>query len=311
VRAGFRPWVSDALCCGVLEVAGWRVACCAEQTHSASPESRAAIAAFAGVRMVLSVMQKLTSGEVTDVQGLARAKPSAAWSVIPRGASARRELQRCRSNRVLGEILLPIEAPAVKIAGPDMLAPLNHFALYVAGNNDFIPAFPVGIVACVVCYMRKRSEFGGWLLFFYWQLFSGAVLTVFLFSKNFQAYVPENFATHASGHHWFMITSVSTIVILTLQVTVGTMLIVVRSWDMLQFLRILLAVQTVAMIGAVIVDANYFPNYVAYRVGGLISECVWMAYFFMSDRVRHVFKCHDWETAVETIYPVPNELSIY
>jgi hypothetical protein len=192
-----------------------------------------------------------------------------------------------------------------------MLAPLNHFALYVATNNDFIPAFPVGIVAGIVCNMRKRSEFGGWLLFFYWQLFSGAVLTVFLFLRNFQTYVPENFATHASIHHWFMITAVSTIVILALQVAVGTMLIVVRSWDMLQFLRILLAAQVVALFAALIVDANYFPNGVAYRVGSLISEGIWMAYFFMSERVRHVFKCHDWETAVETIYPAPTELSIY
>lgn len=108
-----------------------------------------------------------------------------------------------------------------------------------------------------------------------------------------------------------MITAVLTIVILALQVAVGTMLIVVRSWDMLQFLRILLAAQVVALFAALIVDANYFPNGVAYRVGGLISEGIWMAYFFMSDRVRHVFKCHDWETAVEAIYPTPTELSIY
>jgi hypothetical protein len=206
---------------------------------------------------------------------------------------------------------LLIEAPAVKIGGPDMVAPVNHFALYVATNSDFIPAFPVGIIACIVCNMRKRSEFGGWLLFFYWQLYSGAVLTIFLFLGNFQAYVPENFATHASKHHWLMITAVSTIVILALQIAVGTMLIVVRSWDMLQFLRILLAAQIVAMLAALIVDANYFPNYVPYRVGGLISEGIWMAYFFTSDRVRHVFKVHDWETAVETIHPTPKELSIY
>jgi hypothetical protein len=192
-----------------------------------------------------------------------------------------------------------------------MSHPVSYLALYLASNNDFIPAFPVGIIACIVCNMRKRSEFGGWLLFFYWQLYSGAVLTGFLFLRNFQAYVPENFITHASRHHWFMITAVSTIVILALQVAVGTMLIVIRSWDMVQFLRILLAAQALAMVASIIVDANYFPNYVAVRVGGLISECIWIAYYSTSDRVRHVFKCHDWETAVETIYPTPKELSIY
>jgi hypothetical protein len=191
-----------------------------------------------------------------------------------------------------------------------MSVPLN-LALYVATNTDFIPAFPVGIIGCIVCYMRKRSEFGGWLLLFYWQLYSGAVLTVFLFLKNFQAYVPENFVTHASRHHWFIVTAVATIVILALQVAVATMLVVVRSRDLVQFLRILLAAQIVAMLAVLVVDANYFPDYVAYRVGRIIAEGIWMAYFFMSDRVRHVFESHDWETAVETIYPTPKELSIY
>ncbi len=192
-----------------------------------------------------------------------------------------------------------------------MSASLNHFALYIATNNDFIPAFPVGIIACIVCNLLKRSEFGGWMLFFYWQLYSGAVLTVFLFLRDFQAYVPENFATHTSAHHWLMITAVSTITVLALQIAVGTMLIVVRSWDMLQFLRILLVAQVAAMLAALVVDVIYLPNYVAFRVGGLISEGIWMAYFFQSDRVRHVFKCHDWDTAVETIHPTPKDLSIY
>ena len=80
---------------------------------------------------------------------------------------------------------------------------------------------------------------------------------------------------------------------------------------MLQFLRILLVAQVTAVLGAVIVDANYFPDYVAFRVGSLISELIWTAYFLMSDRVRHVFKAHDWETAVEIIYPAEKELSIY
>ena len=193
-----------------------------------------------------------------------------------------------------------------------MIAPGNHFALFVATtNNDFIPTFPVGIIGCIVCYMRKRSEFGGWLLLFYWQLFSSSLFTVLLLLKNFQAYVPENFISHASGHQWFLITAASAIAILALQVAVGAMLIVVRSWDMLQFLRILLAAQIVATIAALIVDADYYPTYVAYRVGVLIAQGVWLAYLFSSDRVRHVFKYHDWETAVEAIYPTPKELSIY
>lgn len=206
---------------------------------------------------------------------------------------------------------MPIEASAARIGVSDMSASPGHFALYVASNSDFLPVFPVGIIACIVCNMRKRSAFGGWLLFFYWQLYSGAVLAVLIFLKNFQIYVPENFSSHASSHHWIMVTAVSTIVILSLVVAVGTMLIIVRTRDMLRFLQILLMVQIVAVFAALMVDATYFPDYVAFRVGSLISVGFWIAYFFMSDRVRHVFIWHDWETAVENIHPTPKELSIY
>jgi hypothetical protein len=178
-------------------------------------------------------------------------------------------------------------------------------------NNPIIPAFPVGIIAIVVCNIRKRGEFGGWLLFFYWQLYSGAILSVFLFYRDFETYVPENFASHAATHRWLMAAYSSTIVILALQVAVATLLIVVRRWDMLQLLRILLIAQFFAHLGALVMDATYFPNAIPFRVGNLLSLSFWITYFFMSERVRHVFKIHDWETAVETIHPMPKELSIY
>ena len=192
-----------------------------------------------------------------------------------------------------------------------MVRPISHLALYLASNNQFIPAFPVGIIAIVVCNIRKRSEIGGWLLFFYWQLYSGAILTAFSFHRDFQTYVPENFASHLSTHRWLMATSVTTIVILALQVAVGTLLVVVRNWDMVQLLRILLVAQFVAFLGALMVDVTYFPNSTPLRAGSLISVGFWVAYFFMSERVRHVFKSHDWDAAVETIHPMPKKLSIY
>jgi len=75
----------------VFEVAAWRGVCCAEQTQRASPQSRAAIQDFAGVRILHSVMQNSPSGEVTDVQGPDRRK-KASRCAIPGGANASRRL---------------------------------------------------------------------------------------------------------------------------------------------------------------------------------------------------------------------------
>ena len=191
-----------------------------------------------------------------------------------------------------------------------MVRPISHLALYLASNSEFTPVFPGGIVAWFICNARKRSAFGGWLLFFYWQLYSGMIMTVIFFSINFQSYVPENFESHRQ-FYWFVASTVPTIVILALQVAVGTILISVKTWDLLQLLRWLFVAQLVVMIAGIVIDANYFPdNLTIGIITGLIPETAWMAYLFTSERVKHVFQTHDWETAVEKIYPTPGSLSI-
>ena len=192
-----------------------------------------------------------------------------------------------------------------------MVRPISFLALILASNNQFTPSFPVGIIAWIVCNARKRSEFGGWLLFFYWQLYSGMIMTVVFFSANFQSYVPENFGTHPARFYWFLAAAVPSIVILFLQFAVATILIWVRTWDLLQLLRWLLVAGVAAILAAVIIDTNYFPTSVIFRViVGLIPETAWMVYFFTSDRVKYVFQSHDWDTAVERMYPSPGSLSI-
>ena len=192
-----------------------------------------------------------------------------------------------------------------------MVRPISFLALFLASNNQFTPTFPFGIIAWIVCNARKRSEIGGWLLFFYWQLFSGMVMTLIFFSINFQSYVPENFGTHPARFYWFLASAVPSIVILFLQFAVATILIWVRTWDLLQLLRWLFVAQVALMIAGIIIDANYFPDdLILGIIMGLIPETAWMAYLFTSNRVRHVFQIHDWDTAVETMYPTPGNLSI-
>ena len=49
-------------------------------------------------------------------------------------------------------------------------------ALVLASNNQYTPTFPVGIISWIVCNSRKRNEYGGWLLYFYWQLYAGVFM---------------------------------------------------------------------------------------------------------------------------------------
>jgi len=189
-----------------------------------------------------------------------------------------------------------------------MLRTTAALMLLAASSNQYAPSFPGGIIAWFVCNGRKRSEYGGWLLFFYWQLYSGIVMTAIFFSINFQSYVPENFDDPAR-YHLFLASAAPSIVLFVLQAAVATILISVRTWDLLQLLRWLIVAQVVAAMVAVMIDAKYFPENVALNITlTLIPESLWMGYFFGSKRVKHVFQTHDWDTAVEAIHPTHTKI---
>jgi hypothetical protein len=178
-------------------------------------------------------------------------------------------------------------------------------ALFAAGtNNHYAPTFPGGIIAWIVCNSRKKQQIGGWLLFYYWQLYSGVLMTSVFFVIALESYVPENFDDH-KRYLLFLVSTVPTLVIYALQVAVGTFLISVRTWDLLRLLRWLIAAEVAAVSVAVAIDATFLPDNVFLNLYTLVQEVLWLAYFFRSKRVMSVFKSHDWDVAVNRLYSRP------
>jgi len=128
-------------------------------------------------------------------------------------------------------------------------------------------------------------------------------MTALFFSMNIQSYVPENFD---SGEKCalFLLSTVPALILVLAQVAVGTILLSVRTYDVLKLLRWLLAAQIVFGIVSIAIDATYFPDNTALNLLTVIPYPLWLAYLFGYCRVKHVFKTHDWEVAVNSIYPV-------
>jgi hypothetical protein len=185
-----------------------------------------------------------------------------------------------------------------------MMRPFALLLLAAASNHQYTPSFPGGIIAWIVCNSRKRQEYGGWLLFFYWQLYSGIIMTVIFFCINFQSYVPENFGHHPETYYWFLASVLPTLILFALQVAVATTLISVRTWDLLCLLRGLVVAQALIAVVSVIIDMKFFPeNLPLDFMFTLFPFGCWSAYFLVSKRVEHVFRTHDWDSFVETLYP--------
>lgn len=178
-----------------------------------------------------------------------------------------------------------------------------------SGSAPPAPTYPGGIiVAWLICNGAKRSPIGGWLLFFYWQLYSGLLMTALFFSMNIQSYVPENFDSNEK-YALFVFSAVPTIILYLAQLVVGTMLLSVRTWDLLKLLRWLIAAEIVAAIVSTVIDVNFYPDNVGLNFLTIVPESLWLAYLFRSVRVKHVFKTHDWDVAVNSMYPVKPKMA--
>src|SRR5271165_1359193 len=114
----------------------------------------------------------------------------------------------------------------------------NLVALIAAAGSDsknYTPSLPGGggLIAWIICNSRKRQQIGGWLLFYYWQIYSGVLMTILFFVLAFQAYVPESY-DDPNKFRLFLASSIPILVLFALQVAVATMLISVRTWDLLK-----------------------------------------------------------------------------
>jgi len=174
--------------------------------------------------------------------------------------------------------------------------------MLVSSGTQATPALPGGIIAWIVCNGRKRNPIGGWLMFYYWQLFGGLLLSAVFFASTIQSYVPENFDS-GTRFALFLASAAPGLILLLIQASVATLLLSVRTWNMLRLLRWTLLAQTVAAGITLILEAAYFPENQVFSVLQIIQEGLWLAYFFRSTRVRHVFNLQDWDIAVNSIYP--------
>ena len=96
-------------------------------------------------------------------------------------------------------------------------------------GSQYSPTFSPGyLIAWWVCSSRKRKPIGGWLLFFYWQLYGGLLITVIMLCATIQTYVPENFED--TRKFWFFLASaIPGLVLFAVKCSVATLLISART----------------------------------------------------------------------------------
>jgi hypothetical protein len=175
-----------------------------------------------------------------------------------------------------------------------------------AAKSPRIPGGGVGAIAIwYICSSRKNQEIGGWLLYYYIQLYLGVTVSLVLLAFSFQNYLPTAWDAQPLLYTLFLMSMLPTLALFAIQLVVAEKLRRSRDYEWLRRLRsVLWAGLAVAVLGFAI-DYNYFEDSVVFDVVTLIFSTIWLAYFCVSRRVTRVFRTKDWvaHLSIATIAP--------
>jgi hypothetical protein len=196
--------------------------------------------------------------------------------------------------RTLRVLILPV----LLLASPPLYAAAD-------GPSSPLPGAGLGgLVMWYVCAKRRRQEIGGWLLFYYIQLYVGVIislgLTMFFGWRNF---VPSAWSGSTALYLLSLLATVPGLLILPIQMVIAERLRRSRTYHFLHLLRLVLWCDLAAVILSGFIDLNWFPSNLVLDGLALLWPVVWLPYFYRSKRVKRVFETKDW---LQPVVPAPS-----
>lgn len=168
----------------------------------------------------------------------------------------------------------------------------------IAATSSPPAANPIGaglVIALAIVYLSRRRAIGGWLLYFYVQLYFGVMFTLLFSEFTLNNFTPASW--DSSKLYVFSLLSTVPAIAAQLYVTfAGTLLLFRRNARTLRAVRIALGVLAVASGISLAIDLTYFSEsptlFLEFFTFGF--TCVWWAYFLKSSRVHLVFVENAW-----------------
>lgn len=178
-------------------------------------------------------------------------------------------------------------------------------------------AFFWAALICAVCYINKKKAIGGWLLFYFIQLYLSTMLDAILNIAGISVFSPASWGNIKLYILNLITTIPTTLFLLTLTIMSFWMIPKrKRSWKVIKIVKVILILDLVFSLMAVIVDSIYWPDARYFSIVGLIWTTAWLSYFSRSKRVHAVYLSRDWgdlfkqkSVSVQAVTPKP-ELTI-
>jgi hypothetical protein len=170
-------------------------------------------------------------------------------------------------------------------------------ALADANQRPAVPSGGCGaLIMWYICSSRKSKEIGGWLLYYYIQLYLGLILSLILTAVSLKNYLPSSWEAAPGLYLWFLASTVPGILLLPIQLVVAETLRLTRNPKFIRILLTILWADLALSLLAAAIDLKFFEDNIAFDVIGVVWPLIWIPYFNRSQRVRRVFVSKDWLT---------------
>jgi len=189
-----------------------------------------------------------------------------------------------------------------------LLILLNEAPLALAESGSSSPSTssqttsaPIGLLITYwICNGQKRKAIGGWLLFYYMQLFGSAAVWILVTISSMDTLAENLNLTNWSGetmrYFLYILSIIPADILLIVELVFGSMLLSrkFRNRKVYNVLRIIFAAQFGFGIISYLIDSSYWVENVISDVLPIVISAFWFLYFTLSKRIKMVFIENTW-----------------
>jgi hypothetical protein len=159
------------------------------------------------------------------------------------------------------------------------------------GNSN--PFFLPGVVAIIVCVLRRNKPIGGWLAYFMVQAILGGAALFVTSLGQVRYYTPAPWGD-TTRYVMFLGSEIPHLLVALALTILTVQLLRTHEWTIVEWIRIALLSDLVVTVAAINIDLFFFRSKLSADAMLLIFSAAFLAYFYRSRRVRQVFQTKEW-----------------
>jgi hypothetical protein len=176
------------------------------------------------------------------------------------------------------------------------LVPVANALAESGGAAAQAPTVPgVGGLGLLIAYLTRRQKIGGWLLYYYMQLYLSLLVLLAGTFVSLEYFNPGRWA-RTDLYIWYLLSTVPPISSQLFETAAGTYLLARPTEQNVRRLQYAIGALLATTVVALLIDVKFFDDASSLALDTLtiVFSTIWLAYFRVSVRVRRVFVERNW-----------------